>query len=146
MNMNRLLFKNFIVQFLARDALCNCLSNSNWNECTTIHTNSPFFAAGVILFLILLGILVVVFVRNRDISENLSTGKTHISYSADIDREIDGEIESHEQGKEGTTIFRCLFAMLCADLALKKVGPIGKSLVVFFSVQTRGPRPPQPAG
>lgn len=67
----------------------------------TIQTNNPFFATGVILFLILLGILVVVFVRNRDISENLSTGKTHISYSADIDREIDGEMESHEQGKEG---------------------------------------------
>ena len=53
----------------------------------------------MILFLVLVGILVVVFVRNRDMSENLSTGKTHISYSADIDREIvvDGD-ESHEQG------------------------------------------------
>ena len=54
---------------------------------------------GVILFLVLVGILVVVFVRNRDMSENLSTGKTHISYSADIDREIVGDgDESHEQG------------------------------------------------
>ena len=47
--------------------------------------------AGAILFLILISILIVVIIRNRQIKENISVGKTHISFSADIDREVENE-------------------------------------------------------
>ena len=67
--------------------------------------------------------------RNREISENMSTGKTHISYSADIDREIDGE-ESHEQGN-----FQVFICCVCyvADLASKSRATVVIFLIHFAS-------------
>lgn len=55
--------------------------------------------AGVVMFLILVTILVIVLIRNRNIKEDVSVGKTHISFSADIDREVVGTGDSSQNGQ-----------------------------------------------
>jgi hypothetical protein len=43
--------------------------------------------AGIVAFLVMVTVIVIVIIRNRKLNQN-GCGETHISFSADIDRQV----------------------------------------------------------